>query len=669
MRVFVKTRAPGGFPKEIFMLYINKISSASAVDFAAEELKKYLRMMMPECGDIKIFYDPDATRGFRLGLMQDFGLDVSDAESTELDDILYIDTEYEGGIIAGDNPRSVLLSVYEYLRRCGCRWLFPGHDGEFIPDRKDLPEVKYRYKPSCRYRGLCNEGAEFQRCMTDVIDFLPKVGMNVFMIEFKTPVPYYDWYYNHLYNEKNRPPEPISAKTVLQWKRECECEMSRRGLEFHDIGHGFTIDPFGIDSNLAWYTVDEDKIPADAKQYMAEIDGKRGFFRGQPINTNFCMSNEKARTRVVNYIADYAEKHSNIDYLHVWLADAANNHCECDECKKKTPSDFYMILMNELDRELSLRKLSTRIVFIVYLDTTWPPLEERIETPDRFSLLLAPISRSYTYTLDGKSRTTTPYVRNRLRLPRDLDEYLAYFSEWKKIWGGATLCYEYHFWRHMAYDPSGTVLARRLVEDVRAYHENGIGGIIQDGSQRAFFPNGFAFYAYARELFDTSLDYEQIAEDYFSHAYGDRWQEFLSYLEELGDAFDQKYLEGEGSANPEISAYYNPKYLKNLDTVSKILQKGEELIKESYNSEYRIRTASVRLLSDHVSLCRYISEILKKKCVGDDLGAMAAFDTFTEEFGKHEARLESYYDHFIFAASYHRILFRHPTKKSDDVTL
>ena len=34
------------------MLKINKISSFSAVDYAAEELRKYLRMMMPECGII-----------------------------------------------------------------------------------------------------------------------------------------------------------------------------------------------------------------------------------------------------------------------------------------------------------------------------------------------------------------------------------------------------------------------------------------------------------------------------------------------------------------------------------------------------------------------------------------------------------------------------------------
>ena len=171
------------------MYSIYKITSNTVVDFAAEELKKYLRMMNPEMGEININYNPEAKDGFRLGLMQDFGLDVSDVEDVELDDILYIDTDKSGGIIAGDNPRSVLLSVYEYLRKNGCRWLFPGVDGEFIPV-KDIEPVNFRYKPSLRYRGQCNEGAEFQADMIEAIEFTPKVGMNVFMMEFFIPTNY-----------------------------------------------------------------------------------------------------------------------------------------------------------------------------------------------------------------------------------------------------------------------------------------------------------------------------------------------------------------------------------------------------------------------------------------------------------------------------------------------
>lgn len=264
------------------MYIIYKTSSSSAVDFAAEELRKYLRMMMPECGNIEIKYDPEASDGFRLGLMQDFGLDVSDAEEPELDDILYIDTDKKGGIIAGDNPRSVLLAVYEYLRQNGCRWLMPGVDGELIPMR-DITPVKYRHKPTSRYRGWCNEGAEYQPDMLDAIDFVPKVGMNIFMIEFFTPISYYQTYYKHTYNIENRPPEPVSKNQILQWKRQCESEIARRGLMFHDIGHGWTTQPFGIDADLR---VGADIINAtftdEDKKYLAlcaKTGGKRAVWR------------------------------------------------------------------------------------------------------------------------------------------------------------------------------------------------------------------------------------------------------------------------------------------------------------------------------------------------------------------------------------------------------
>ena len=87
------------------MLTICKLRPDPVIDFAAVELKKYLRMMMPECGDIDIRYAPDAGDGFRLGLLADFGLETPG--DPVLDDTLHIDTGETGGVIAGSNSRSV----------------------------------------------------------------------------------------------------------------------------------------------------------------------------------------------------------------------------------------------------------------------------------------------------------------------------------------------------------------------------------------------------------------------------------------------------------------------------------------------------------------------------------------------------------------------------------
>ena len=625
------------------MLYINKITSNSTVDFAAEEMKKYLRMMMPS-QDVSISYAPDATEGFRIGLMQDFDLDVSDVKSTELDDIIYIDTQDEGGIIAGDNPRSVLIAVYEFFRQNGCRWLMPGVDGEYIP-MKPITPVKYRHVPSCRYRGPCIEGATSQQVLVDAIDLLPKLGMNMFMSQFFIPTAFYNRYYNRKLNT-DIASEPITNDQMLQWKAQLETELSKRGLQFHDVGHGWTSAPFGVDVSSAWTLVDDSNLSDETRQYLAMIEGKRTLFKNSAINTQFCMSNPEARDLVAEAIADYASIHTNVDYLHVWLADSSKNHCECENCAEKTVSDWYVVLLNDIDQKLSERKLNTRIVFIVYTDTTWAPLSEKINDPDRFTLMLAPISRSYTRSLtDRKDIKTVPFVRNKTTLPKDLDTYMAYFDEWKKLWSGDNICFEYHFWRHQVYDLSGQRLARRVFEDIEAYSTRNIHGLIACGSQRSFFPNGFAYYVFARKQFDISYTYDELFEDYYSYAYGEDYKAFAEYLCELGDVFGFAYMEGEESEDITISPFFSPKKAIELDKVCSVVERGKELIEAHYNSPDRIKTLSVRLLEIHGEYAKLLAQTMKLKALEKDEEALAHVKTVVAKYlSEQERAFEKYFD-------------------------
>ena len=629
------------------MLTINKINTSSPIDYAAEELKKYLRMMMPECGDVKISYNPSATEGFRLGLMSDFGLDTSDASDEELDDVLYIDCDAKGGIIAGSNPRSVLFSVYEYLRQNGCRWLLPGVDGELIP-MKDIAPVKYRHKPSCRHRGHATEGCCAQHILLDVIDYLPKVGLNTFMIEFKVPREYYSWYYTHLRNEENRPPEPVSNTQVLQWKRQLEHEIVKRGLQYHGIGHGLTVDPFGIDSAIGWSKIDEESLLTDeTRQYLAVVDGKRGLFRSSPCNTNFCMSNHAARKIVTDYIASYAKRHTDMNYIHVWLADSFHNHCECEECRKKTPSDWYIVLLNDIDRALTEEDLPTKIVFISYVDTTWAPLTERIKNPSRFTFLFAPIFRSYTYSLkeEDESFETVPYELNKSDFPRTLAASLKYYRDWQKFWHGSTIAFEYHFWRFAVYDVSTLEMARRVYDDIKIYKENGMDGIIENGTQRSFFPTGLLFYVYARTLYDTSLSFETIVEDYFSSAFGEDFRDFIKYFEEIKEAIPFEYYSIDEAKTRE-NVYYDPKMAKSIARLYDIADRAKAgIIKKNYNSEYRLRTVSVRLIEHHTEFLKLLADWMIAKAKGESKERTEfLFNRFRIEFGKRECEIEKYFD-------------------------
>lgn len=635
------------------MYSINKINSNCVVDYAAEELKKYLRMMMPEGGDVEITYNPKAKEGFRLGLMQDFGFDVSDVEDTELDDILYIDCDENGGIISGSNYRSVLLAVYEYLRQNGCRWLMPGVDGEYIPVQNIKP-VNYRYVPSCRYRGWCSEGAQFQQSVLEAIEFAPKLGMNVYMIQFVNPIDFYNRYYLHRKNEENRTPEYISKIQTLQWKRQCEVEIAKRGLQFHDIGHGFNCFPFGIDPSKRPADGNFDAIiTPELRNYLAEIGGERKFYKNSPTITNFCMSNKEAREKVVNYIADFAKEHKNVDYLHVWLADGANNHCECSECQKKTPSDWYIVLLNEIDEKLTELNLGMKIVFISYVDTTWAPIEETIKNSKRFTLLFAPIFRSYAYSMPKEREKTKllPYSRNNNEFPASLGASFDYFEEWKKVWHGSNVGFEYHFWRHQCYDLSGRMQAELINNDIKMYKENDVNGVIACGTQRTYFPSGLSFYTYARTLFDTSLTYEEIEKEYFSCAFGKDWEKFRDYLAKLYDALPFEFFSRD-VADKRENMYYDLERAKKIEQIRNITKEGRNLIDNHEKSDYRIQTVSLKILKYHADFCDLISDWMLAKAKGEIELGMELLEKARIETGKFEIDIEDYFDHNLYFGEY-----------------
>ena len=609
--------------------------------FAAEELKKYLRMMLPRSGGIPIRPMEEVPDSFCLGLMQDFGLDISDAKDPALDDIVYIDTNERGGIIAGSNYGALLIAVYRYLRFCGCRWLFPGIDGEWIPMRTALEPVKYRKLADHRYRGQCNEGAEFQANMLETIDFTPKIGMNTYMLEFDIPSLYYNGYYTH-YGSSVREPEPVTKETVLQWKRQCEAEIQKRGLHFHDMGHGWTCEPFGLDSKLE--TV-PDTVPEGAQQYLAMVNGKRGF-AGRVIDTQVCLSNPEVRRKMAEYIADYAETQNNVDFLHIWLGDGTRQHCECDACRKKTVTDWYVILLNEIDAELTRRNLDTHLVFLAYHELFWPPVEARLQNEKRFTMLYAPITRLYTetYAETPDESAVTPFVLNKTKDPRGMSACLGYLSAWQKLWTGDAFCYEYHFWRHQFYDQSGMYLARLIYDDISALHSRGLSGIVEDGTQRSFFPTGFAYYVYGETLFDASRSFEELTEDYFSHAFGERWREVVAYLNQVRDLLDFAYFSALRSANPAKGAYYNPEMAKKAAEIPVLTASIAPLIAKEKNQPMRASSVSWQLLDCHRDWLNGLSETVRYLAEGNKSMALCAAKRLFHEFSEREIYIERYFD-------------------------
>lgn len=650
------------------MYTIYTINPDMTIGFAAQELKKYLRMMMPRAGEIPVAFSPDAIGGFRLGLMTDFGL-TPDVEDTYLDDVIYLKTDATGGILAGSNPRSVLLAVYRFLKENGCMWLFPGPDGERIPIVEALLPIDHVQKASYRYRGQCNEGSETQTLMKEAIDFTPKVGLNTFMIEFDVPKFYYERSYQHQYSCVEAE-APLTNDLVLQWKRECEVEIQKRGLLYHDMGHGWTAEPFGFDSSDGWVAKDVRELTEEQRSVLPQIDRVRQFNKGIALNTNFCMSSAKHRATVANYVADYAEKQNNVDFLHVWLSDGSNNHCECEACVKKVTADWYVMLLNDIDRELTKRGLPTHIVFIAYVDTLWGPMQEKISNQKRFTMLFAPITRSYceTYAEKANRNAVRPYVRNHLQMPKGMAENLGYLEEWKRMWRGDCFCYEYHFWRAQYLDLGSMYLAKILYDDIRALAGHGLSGIIEDGSQRSFFPTGFLFYVYGETLFDKTKDFEQLKEEYFSTAFGQDWRVAAEYLEAVSKAADFRYTKGEyATLTGQNTPYYQPNVQTAFDKTQCVVEElMPDILKHCDKATERVHYVSWDLLKWHAVYAKEAAKGFAAACVGDHHGAEKQFAAIANAMAPLEFLRPLVYDHDLCLVSLKRILS--PIPKADTIT-
>lgn len=634
------------------MYQIHKITNHPTVDFAAEELKKYLRMMMPRGGEIPIERTPAAKGGFRLGVASDFDLPMDDVEIAELDDLIILDCDAEGGIIAGSNPRAVLLAVYEYLRQNGCRFLFPGVDGELIP-MQNIQPVHLRKAAAHRFRGQCNEGSEAQQNMLETIDFTPKIGMNTYMLEFDIPAGYYNRWYNHPYNPNLRP-EPVDNDTVLQWKRMCEAEITKRGLLFHDMGHGWNAEPFGIDSSAAWDSVNlpPRTVPAESVQYLAQIDGNRILRKNVPLNTNICLSNPKARSIMADAVVRHAQEEGNVDYLHVWLADGKNNHCECEACSKKRPTDFYIMLLNEIDEKLTALSQNTRIVFIMYVDSYWAPETERLVHPERFTMLFAPITRTYktSYGVDADMSAVRPYERNHLEYPQGEAANFAYYTKWREQFSGDAFCYEYHFWNKHYEDPGYIRLARLIYDDIRALKKWNLQGIVEDQTQRAFFPTGFPVYLYGRALTDESLSYEDIRDDYFSHAFGAEWKLALRYLEQISDCFDFGY--------PANAAPVDMTQCRKR--VAELVAWFRPIAERNYIQKLRVQTVSWQLLEHHMEFVPLIADTFEEYALGTEEETTRSFQQYLDTIGKKEPQLQRYLDVGLIGKALSRKLRNRP---------
>ena len=610
-------------------LRLAQVGDSPVIEFAVSELAGYLKRMDAGLAvDVLCLEDPaaDCGKAIRIGCGLAGNPPLPDVADPEKDDAILISVSENEGIVTGTNPRSVLIAVYRLLKELGCAWVRPGKGGERIPCRKveDI-SVSVREKAARRHRGVCIEGAVSYDHVRNMIDFLPKVGMNEYFVQFLTPYIFFDRWYSHPGTSQEAGPYPskeqISRKTVDAMTVSLEKEIARRGLCYHKVGHGWTCEPFGIEG-LGWYPNRKYNVPEETKPLLAMLDGKRELFHNTPLNTNLCYSNPLVREKITQAICDYCREHPQVDVVHFWLADSHNNQCECEACRKKRPADWYVDLLNALDEKMTQAGVPTRVVFLVYVDLLWAPETEKLRHPDRFILMFAPITRSYGQCygqcLDHPA-ALPPYTRNQLTMPASLAENLAHLRAWQKHFSGDSFSFDYHLmWAHVM-DPAYEKCARNLFQDMKDLPRIGLNGMVSCQTQRCFFPTAMPFGMMAAALWDDTADYEEKAKEYYRAAYGPDGEKVhaclgrISDLLSLYDSPARLLYEGKGTS-----------CCADKDELTRCVDDLEALL-HHHQEDARTGEEWELLSYYHAYLTRYL-EVISRVDAQDPAGARKALD-------------------------------------------
>ncbi len=607
-------------------------SDNKALEFAKDELRRYLE----RSGCV---YCEECENEIALTVADSKELPVKDADK---DDGIIIDVNNLCGRIVGTNARSVLIGVYRFLTELGFAFIRPGEDGEFCP--RAIPHTRVMIKETAdhRHRGICIEGSLPIEAAKDIIDWIPKVSMNSYFIQFFRPRIFFDRWYSHAADGFENPyleGQRLTDAQIDAFTEAMEAEIEKRHLIYHGVGHGWTCRPFGLEAS-GWYVEDDSSVSEDVRKNLALVRGKRGLTGGIALNTNLCYGNKEIRERLTDSVVEYCRQKENMDYVHVWLGDGANNNCECHLCKDTRPSDFYVMLLNELDEKLTRAGLNNKIVFLMYVDLLWPPEKETIKNSSRFTFMFAPIDRSYSSLLyeKGDEYRMAEYKRNELTYPKNAAEYMAYYKGWQKAFAGDSFIFDYYYMWDCYKDLGYTDTARLISEDIKSYGTLGFNGLISCQSQRVFIPTALGMHAMARTLWDRECDFESLRTYVHEKEFGEGSAEISRILELLSRYCLPSVARLEVAVNDVMNSLDFSMAIALAESLESAAKRGiasstERINKDSYSALQIYSHICMMLLTDYKSFADRVEPVygfisVEEYINKNELSLLYGFDAF-----------------------------------------
>ena len=249
-------------------------------------------------------------------------------------------------VLTAASERGVLFATYQFLEVLGVRFFgYRDRDGEIVPHRDTLtvPSLDVTERPAFRYRCVSdnNFSAADQPKLANIADWAAKNRCNVFML---TP-----------------------SRAGETWGQIALDEVRRRGLVIAGPGHV-----------LAQFTPDRSLLAAHP-DYFPLLKGRRtaNYSEAWGGVPSFCWSNEAAMELVTANAMRYLEAAPFIDIFAVYPPDGSlrGSQCQCEQCAKRSVSDWYLTLMNRIARECAMKYPTKKVMWIAYNECGVPPAQ------------------------------------------------------------------------------------------------------------------------------------------------------------------------------------------------------------------------------------------------------------------------------------------------------
>ncbi|MHB1485272.1 MAG: DUF4838 domain-containing protein [Saccharofermentanales bacterium] len=512
---------------DLFIAY----EDTPGVKFAAMELVGYIRKLTGHTVQSGTKGREGAFKVYLATCGSIEGLSAHKADCSALRFDGFILKSYEDSLlIYGKYPRSVSYGVYHLLENWGVRWLYPGSEGEFLPENPVFDfEMDILENPDFEIRGYMEGGSadfpdHYIKEVTELIDWSFKNKINSYMRHY-----------------------PVLAK--IPFADVMIPEIKKRNMLFEFGGHGT-----------------QDFVRRSLFEQNPELFRMQS---GVRVKTgNFCVSNKDACKLIVDGVLGIFEANPVIDILRLWYEDLVDGGwCECDECRNLAPVEQVFLITNQIGAAVKEKYPDKFIDIIFYHDTLNCSISDAVPESNVLGFI-APRERCYAHAIDDSS------------CRRNKDYYYDAFKALADKFGTNAYIMEYYadmiLFNKMATDFSPTIAG-----DLKAYHKLGINKI------NCLMFNKYSWWAYKASMFFYNrlcwnVDADISTKDYAAYLYGKNGPKMQNILDSIRETSRQIFQFCEYDILFDIRivpAQSKDFYKKHLTDIEKAIESFDEMMK------------------------------------------------------------------------------------------